>query len=565
MAALLTGAKIAGALPAGKMGGAIVSGGAKALAKRSSISGGAKKTIGKEPIWSSGTTSKGEYLSAGDRKALFRKNKISGASFKKSSALGPIDAGDPISNSEGLTPSSGGAITPQGLGLTGGQTDLEQLEKRVANNEQKITTIKKIIKIQQQPYGGKENPLDEVSDTLEDIGNALAKDFANRITEKETEISALKSSADSKKRGNLESGIETVNKISSKVGTAFSAVTAPAKNILDKMIGFFGNLAAGFIADKALKWLSKNEEFVIGFFKFLGDHGAKIAAGLGILVGGIIVKKFVKVIVGVCKFVGGAINIIKNAIRIAKSIFKYGKAGKIASRAATALFGKKGMKRIKGIGKGLKGMGKGIVNAGKSGVKGAKNLAKGAKAIVKGGGKGLIKGLGKAGGKGLLKKIPIVGLGMGAAFAVGRLLSSPPDWMGAALELGSGAASMIPGVGTALSVALDAGSMVRDHKKSKSGETETADISSVEQDYKSVVNTATQMDFSGNVKSTAQNLQAPSKSGVTVMDTVKLGDMANAKQKAGIRGDGDSMPIIGAEDPSNFYPMYVKEELGIFD
>ena len=135
------------------------------------------------------------------------------------------------------------------------------------------------------------------------------------------------------------------------------------------MIGFFGNLAAGFIADKALTWLSKNKEFVIGFFKFLGDHGAKIAAGLGILVGGIIVKKFVKVIVGVCKFVGGAINIIKNAIRIAKSIFKYGKAGKIASRAGTALFGKNGMKRIKGIGKNIKNIGKGIVNVGKSGVK----------------------------------------------------------------------------------------------------------------------------------------------------------------------------------------------------
>ncbi len=556
MAALLSGTKIAGALPAGKMGGAIVSGGAKAFAKRSSISGGAKKTIGKEPIWSSGTTSKGEYLSVGDRKALFRKNKISGASFKKSSALGPIDVNDPISNSEGLSPSSGsgGAITPQGLGLTGGQTDLEQLEKRVANNEQKITTIKKIIKIQQQPYGGGENPLEEVSTILEDIGNALAKDFANRITEKETEISALKSSADSKKRGNLESGIETVNKISSKVGTAFGAVTAPAKNILDKMIGFFGNLAAGFVADKALTWLSKNKEFVIGFFKFLGDHGAKIAAGLGILVGGIIVKKFVKVIVGVCKFVGGAIKAIKGAAKLVTSIIK--KLPKIPNVA-------KNVGKI--FGKNVKNIGKGIVNVGKSGVKGAKNLAKGAKAIVKSGGKGLIKGLGKGVGKGFLKKIPIVGLGMGAAFAAGRLLQNPPDWMGAALELGSGAASMIPGVGTALSVAIDAGSMVRDHKKSKSSETETADISSVEQDYKSVVNTATQMDFSGNIKSTAQNLKVESKSGVTVMDTVKLGDIANAKQKAGIRGDGDSMPIIGAEDPSNFYPMYVKEELGIFD
>ena len=80
-------------LPAGKKGGAIVSGGAKKIgssrsggAKFSSSGGGAgargrqgatgKKTIGKEPVWSSGTTSKGEYLSAGDRKAAFKKSKI---------------------------------------------------------------------------------------------------------------------------------------------------------------------------------------------------------------------------------------------------------------------------------------------------------------------------------------------------------------------------------------------------------------------------------------------------------------------------------------------------------
>ena len=70
VAGLLKGSKIAGSLAAGKKGGAIVGGGATALAK-----GGTKKTIGKEPIWSSGTTKGGEYLSSGDRKALFRQSK----------------------------------------------------------------------------------------------------------------------------------------------------------------------------------------------------------------------------------------------------------------------------------------------------------------------------------------------------------------------------------------------------------------------------------------------------------------------------------------------------------
>ena len=35
----------------------------------------ASNLIKTEPIWSSGTTAKGEYLSSGDRKALFKKNK----------------------------------------------------------------------------------------------------------------------------------------------------------------------------------------------------------------------------------------------------------------------------------------------------------------------------------------------------------------------------------------------------------------------------------------------------------------------------------------------------------
>ena len=42
--------------------------------------------------------------------------------------------------------------------------------------------------------------------------------------------------------------------------------------IFGDFLGFFGNLAAGFVADKALKWLSNNKEAVIGFFQFLQDH-----------------------------------------------------------------------------------------------------------------------------------------------------------------------------------------------------------------------------------------------------------------------------------------------------
>jgi len=539
VAGLLKGSKIAGSLAAGKKGGAIVGGGATALAK-----GGTKKTIGKEPIWSSGTTKGGEYLSSGDRKALFRQSK---AKISSSSSM--------ISSSGSIVPSSEDTITSEGIGL----------ESRVAANEKKITMLKRIVKIHQNPFGG--GPLEEVSRILEDIGNALALDFGNRIIQRENEIANLKASAESKKRGGIESGLEAVNKISTKVNNAFGAVLSPAKGILDKIMGFFGNLAAGFLADKALTWLSNNKEAVTGFFKFLQDHGKKILIGLGVLVGGVIVVKLVKKVIAVVKFIKGVIKAVQGAVKLAQSIFKYKNVGKIAKRAATALLGKKGMKAVKGVGKfitgGAKNIGKGVMSAGKAGLKGAKNAVKATKAIAKTGGKGLLKGLGKFGGKSFLKKIPIVGLGMGAAFAAGRLLSNPPDWMGAALELGSGAASMIPGVGTAVSLALDAGTMVRDHKKGQSaqGGEQQAEISGIESDYAKVVDTATSMDFGKNVKS--KNLQAPTKGGVEIMETIKRSDIINQGGQSG-GGTEDSLPSTPASDISNSEISFAMEQLGIY-
>lgn len=460
-----------------------------------------------------------------------------------------------------LVGNKGGALSGLNAEKVFQLNDYDPLEKRVAANERKITLLKRVVQ-SQDSFGGKESPLAETNAILEDIGNALALDFSNRITQKEDELNSLREGVDSKRRGSAESGVEAVKKISAKLGNAFSAVTAPVRGVIDRILSFFGNLAAAFVVDKAMPWLAKNEDAVMGFFKFLGDHGAKIVAALGIIVGGVVIHKLYKVIRGVVKFVSGAINLIKNGIKIARSIFKYGKAGKIASRAGLALFGKGGMKRIKGIGNLLKGGVKGAMSGGKAALKGAKNVAKGAKALVKAGGKGLLKNLGKAGGKSLLKKIPVVGLGLGAAFAVSRLLSNPPDWTGAAMELASGAASMIPGAGTALSLAIDAGGMVRDSKRD--GNKAEGDVGSVEGDYKKVIDTATNMDFSKNVKSKG-NLQGAPKGGTTVMDVVKASDVAQAKQQTSLReGEQDSLPIVGAEDPSNFYISYTKEQLGIF-
>ena len=88
----------------------------------------------------------------------------------------------------------------------------------------------------------------------------------------------------------------------------------------------------------------------------------------------------------------------------------------------------------------------------------------GTRSLIKMGGRGLAKKAAKIGikgvGKSLAKKIPLLGLGVGALFAAQRMATG--DWGGALLELASGAASTFPGVGTAASVGLDAALMAKD-------------------------------------------------------------------------------------------------------
>jgi len=92
----------------------------------------------------------------------------------------------------------------------------------------------------------------------------------------------------------------------------------------------------------------------------------------------------------------------------------------------------------------------------------------GTRAAAAVGGKGAAKFMGKATGKAFakaglksgLKKIPLLGLGVGAFFAAQRAMKG--DILGAGLELASGAASMIPGAGTVASLGVDGVLAARD-------------------------------------------------------------------------------------------------------
>lgn len=67
----------------------------------------------------------------------------------------------------------------------------------------------------------------------------------------------------------------------------------------------------------------------------------------------------------------------------------------------------------------------------------------------------------KTAGKIAAKKVPILGIGFGVIFGIGRAIKG--DWKGAGMEIASGAAGAIPVVGTAVSGGVDAGIAYRDY------------------------------------------------------------------------------------------------------
>lgn len=488
---------------------------------------------------------------------------------KKLQTLAEVKAAIDAKNPTYVSPITGGKLPGTGPKIDPSKlvpdTVDDELRQRVAANETKITSIKNILKLRKDNEPTED--IAEVSLILQDIGNALSRDFANRLTQEKDAIATLRGTADRKKRTGAEAGVEAVKKIGGTIGKAFDTVTAPAKNILDKVMNFFMAIAGGFIADKAITWLANNNEAITKFFKFLQNHGQKILIGLGAIVGGVLVFKIYKKIRGLVKFVNGVFKGLNRARRLAR-VFMKRTLPKMLKNAKAML--KNGLSAIKNFAskipgaKGLFKLGKNIIKGGKNLIKGGKTLLKSGGKLLKSGGKSLLKNLGKAGGKSLLKKIPIVGLGLGAAFAVGRLMSKPPDWKGALGEMASGAASMIPGVGTGLSLAIDAGMMVRDSKLNK----DEKNLKDAMGDYEAVAGEIAgkeqKLDFTNKVDNKGALTDPNADPTTTVLDTITIGQQAQQKQNESLGGESDTVPIVGAEDESNFYILLTREKLGIY-
>jgi len=137
-----------------------------------------------------------------------------------------------------------------------------------------------------------EQTLVETNNILVEIQKQLSLDFAYRIAKEENEVKKIRSAADKRKRGKAEEGVESVNKLGAVIGRQVDKVTAPVKNIFDRILQFFGALVGGFLINQGLKWLSKpgSIEKIQGFFDFLAKHTNTIL----MVIGGVLIFKVVR-------------------------------------------------------------------------------------------------------------------------------------------------------------------------------------------------------------------------------------------------------------------------------
>ena len=400
------------------------------------------------------------------------------------------------------------------------------------------------------PIAGVSQTLAETNSILVEIQNQLALDFGHRIATEQDQIKKLKSDKNKARQAKAAGGsggsLTAVGAMFGPKGAAIGAAAdlvttafGPLISIFKKIAGFFTLVAAGFIANQGLDWLTNNWSKVAGFFDFMGEHGHKILMGLTFGLAGLLGVKLYKAFRSLIKFGKWVGKGLHRAFRLAR-VFIMRTLPNLFKNAVKAI-----SNGLKAIGKAGKGLFSGIMNLGKGLFKGSsKKVATktGSKVVAK----VATKAVGKGVGKSVLKKIPVVGLGLGAIFAIDRLRKG--DWGGALMELGSGAASMIPGAGTALSVGIDAALVGKDIHDAKKGDN-TGEVS-------------TSATLSSSPKS-ADLGPVDTGGGIVPFPTLETGASGGDSTVANAGSGGDSIDSLDPDDLGNFYIDFSRDTYGV--
>ena len=171
------------------------------------------------------------------------------------------------------------------------------LEKRIANNERKITAIKNIFKAQKIDIGEKIKPSKITVETLQEqvnennkllikLGDAMSLDYNDRLKEEKKKTKVEREKLLAKKRRDKESAIETRKKFTKLVGTTLSGAASPFKNIFSKIFDFFKIIVTGTAINSAMEWYKDegNKKKVENFFNFLKENANTILLIIGAIV-----------------------------------------------------------------------------------------------------------------------------------------------------------------------------------------------------------------------------------------------------------------------------------------
>ena len=179
-----------------------------------------------EPTYSSGTTDQGEYLSVGERKAIFRKRRITGAAFKRGSSAG-----------SSLGEARGKKLTSKDFESKTGKLAkiLRETRSKVLINEKKITALElqdtKELESGEDKGNGTERllgPLKNIDSGVKGIIDTLR---GSNKADKKAQSDARKA-AEKKARAEKEGKLEGIK---GKLADAAQTVLKPVTNIFKKI------------------------------------------------------------------------------------------------------------------------------------------------------------------------------------------------------------------------------------------------------------------------------------------------------------------------------------------
>ena len=195
------------------------------------------------------------------------------------------------------------------------------LEKRIANNERKISLIKNIFKAQKIDIGEKISPSKINVETLQEqvnennkllikLGDAMSLDYNQRLKDEKKKTKIEREKLLAKKRRDKETAIETRKKFTKLIGTTFSGAASPFKNIFSKIFDFFKLIITGTVINSAMEWYKddENKKKVEGFFNFLKENATTILLIIGAIAAVDIAVKLAGLVLAAKALVGVVLN-----------------------------------------------------------------------------------------------------------------------------------------------------------------------------------------------------------------------------------------------------------------